>query len=171
MPEFSGLKTAFITLVIAMSYTLGCQADSKIDACRLISDAKASSILGTKITAKPINTSAAGPDSGSMCNYSGSKMSDGFMLIVGRVQYSNAESEVKKRQKEAVSDTPPGIPKPTFDQINHLGDAAYLAKTSVYFQLHVLAHGNVIVINRNVAASKKTVEQAKQIARVVLEHL
>jgi len=93
------------------------------------------------------------------------------MLIAARVRYSDAATEVARREKEALSDTPPGIPTPRFTNIKGLGDAAYLAKTSAYFQLHVLAHGSVIVINRNVTASAKSVEQTEQLARVALTRL
>ena len=93
------------------------------------------------------------------------------MLIAGRVNYTNAATEVARRAKEALSDTPPGIPAPSFTNIKGLGDAAYLAKTSACFQLHVLAHSTVIVINRNLAASAKSVEQAEQLARVALTRL
>ena len=90
---------------------------------------------------------------------------------LNEIKHANAATEVARREKEALSDTPPGIPMPSFTNIKGLGDAAYLAKTSAYFQLHVLAHGAVIVINRNVTASAKSVEQAEQLARVALKRL
>ena len=75
------------------------------------------------------------------------------------------------RALEALSDTPSGILAPSFTNIKELGDAAYFAKTSTFFQLHVLAHGTVIVINRNVVASTISVEQARQLAQVALTQL
>ncbi|MEJ2566914.1 MAG: hypothetical protein P8173_00065 [Gammaproteobacteria bacterium] len=148
-----------------------CRAGANMDACQLISAAQASKILGSAITSHPVNTSAAGPGAGSMCGFAGKGTGSGFMLITGRIHYTNAAQEVARRKKEALSDIPPGIPKPSFVNVTGLGDAAYLAKTSAYFQLHVLDHGNVIVINRNTTANTKTVREAKEIARAVLAHL
>ena len=168
MLEFSRRRIAIAAAAIAAGFAATCHAaGTNIDACQLISAARASKILGTKITPHAVNTSAAG----AMCRFAGSGIGDGFMLIAAHVHYSNAATEVARREKEALSDTPPGIPVPSFSNIKGLGDAAYLAKTSAYFQLHVLAHGSVIVINRNVAASTKSVEQAKQLARVALTQL
>ncbi len=161
-----------IVAAIATGFSATCHAaGTNIDACQLISVAQASRILGTTITVHAMDTSAAGPGAGSMCRFGGSGIGDGFMLIAGRVHYTNAAAEVARREKEALSDTPPGIPTPSFTDIKGLGDAAYLAKTSAYFQLHVLAHGAAIVINRNVTASAKSVEQTEQLARVALKRL
>jgi len=161
-----------IVAAIAAGFAANCHAASaNIDACQLISAAQASRILGTTITVHAMDTSAAGPGAGSMCRFGGSGIGGGFMLIAARVHYTNAATEVTRREKDALSDTPPGLPTPRFTDIKGLGDAAYLAKTSAYFQLHVLAHGAVIVINRNVTASAKSVEQAKQLARVALKRL
>lgn len=172
MGNFSLGRYAIAASLIGMVYTAGCQAGGNpVDACHLISASQAGNILGTNITARPINTSAAGPGAASMCNFSGSGIGQGFMLMAGHVKYANAASEVKRREQQAVADIPPGIPKPRFKNISNLGDAAYLATTPTTFQLHVLDHGNVIVINRNVAAGTKAVTQAQQIARVVLKQL
>ena len=143
----------------------------KIDACKLVSADQASRILGTKITVRAIDTSEAGPDAGSMCNYSGGGIGSGFMLIAAHIGYSDAAAEVASQQKEESSHLPPGIPHPTFSTVEGLGDAAYLYKTAGSFQLHVLAHGDAIVINRNAAATAKEVDQTKQIARIALSNL
>jgi len=172
MPGMSSRGIVLAVAVLSMALTSISQAASgKIDACKLISASQASNILGTKVKARPIDTSAAGPGAGSMCNYSGKHMSDGFMLIAAHVKYTNAASEVKAQQKTAASSIPPGIPKPSFANVKGIGDAAFLYKTPGTFQLHVLDHGTSIVINRNVTASTKTVDQAKQIAVAVLAHL
>jgi hypothetical protein len=161
-----------IVAAIAAGFTATCHAaGANIDACQLIGAAQASRILGTTITVHAMDTSAAGSGAGSMCRFGDSGIGGGFMLIAARVHYTNATTEVARREKEARSDTPPGIPTPSFTDIKGLGDAAYLAKTSAYFQLHVLAHGTVIVINRNIAASAKSVEQAEQLARIALTRL
>jgi IMP dehydrogenase/GMP reductase len=172
MLKFPNRRIAIVAAALAAGFAATCHAaDTNIDACQLISAAQASRILGTNITVHPMDTSAAGPGAGAMCRYGGSGIGGGFMLIAGRVHYTNAATEVARREKQALSDTPPGIPTPSFTDIKGLGDAAYLAKTSAYFQLNVLAHGTVIVINRNMAASAKSVEQAKQLARVALTRL
>lgn len=147
-----------------------CQA-AGLDACKLIGADQASRILGSQVSAHAMDTAAAGPDAGSMCNYTGEGAGGGFMLIAGHVHYTDAAMEVARREHEALSDTPPGLPKPSFSAVEGLGDAAYLAKATGYFQLHVLAHGSVIVINRNMAASTPAVEQTKALARAALERL
>ncbi|HXH72449.1 MAG TPA: hypothetical protein VNI58_06525 [Mariprofundaceae bacterium] len=149
----------------------GSSAGNNIDACKLVSADQASSILGTKITVRAIDTSAAGPDAASMCNYAGDSIGSGFMLIAAHIGYSDAAATVASQKKEESSHLPPGIPHPTFSDIKGLGDAAYLYETPGSFQLHVLAHGNAIVINRNTAASADAVEQARQIAQVALQRL
>lgn len=160
--------------VIVAACTLGFIATTNaagIDACKLISADQASRILNSKITAHTMDTSAAGPDAGSMCNYAGKRSGSGFMLIAAHIKYTDAAQEVASRQKEALEDIPPGLTKPGFTSVKGLGDAAYLATTSAYFQLHVLAHGSVIVINRNTAATTKAVEQTKELARAALARL
>ncbi len=160
-----------IATVITAAFTYHCQAAGRIDACKLISSTQASSILGTRITAKAIHSAAAGPDAGSMCNYSNGSAHGGFMLIVGHVRYSNAWKEVARQEKVSLSSTPRFLPKPHFSRVTGLGDAAYLSKTSSYFQLHVLSHGNAIVINRNMKADSGAVGQAKKLARLALRNL
>ena len=165
-------KMALAVAILSLAIANNSQAGSgKIDACKLISASQASHILSSKIKARTIDTSAAGPNAPSMCSYISRHISDGFMLIAGHIKYSNATREVKAQQKIAASHIPPGIPKPTFANVKGIGDAAYLYKTPGSFQLHVLAHGYSIVINRNIAASTKVISQAKQLARVALKRL
>lgn len=165
-------QIAIAAAIAGMGLIAVCKAaGGNIDACQLISIAQAGKILGTKITAHPVNTSAAGPGTASMCSFAGTGIGSGFMLIAGRIHYTSAAQEVARREKEALSDTPPGLPRPSFATVKGLGDAAYLAKTSAYFQLHVLANGKVIVVNRNTTANTKTVREAEEIARAVLAHL
>ena len=161
-------------LAFVAAGTLGFSVTSQaanIDACHLISADEASKIIGTQLTVHAMDTSAAGPNAGSMCSYAGKKYSSDFMLIAGHVDYTDVAKEVASRKKEMLSDIPPGLPVPSFTDVKGLGDAAYLSKTSSYFQLHVLKHGNVIVINRNTAANAQAVEQVKQIARTALMRL
>lgn len=172
MHRLFSLTTTLLFAVFSISLTGICQASNgKIDACKLISAAQASKILGSKIKARAMDTSAAGPNAASMCSYSSMHINDGVMLIAGHIKYSNAAREVKAQQKIAASHIPPGIPKPSFTSVKGIGEAAYLYKTPGAFQLHVLAHGYSIVINRNVAANNKVINQAKQLARLALKRL
>lgn len=152
--------------------TLGAAAGAgKIDACKLISAAAAAKVLGTAVTVKPIDTSAAGPDAASMCSYQTGHVAGGFSLLAGRVAYKDAAAEVAHRKKEAVSDVPPGIPTPTFTDVKGLGEAAYLAKTSSSLELHVLQHGAVIVITVVRKPDDATTKECERLARVALAHL
>lgn len=159
-----------IVAICTLGFVATCQA-AGLGACKLISADQASKILGRKVSAHAMDTSASRRNAGSMCRYAGKGIGSGFMLIAGHVDYTDAVKEVARRQREALSDVPPGLPKPSFTRVAGLGDAAYLAEASGYFQLHVLAHGSVIVINRNMAAGAKAVEQAKEIARAALARL
>ena len=154
----------------AIGFAATCPA-AGLDACRLISPARAGRILGTTITLHPVDTSAAGEDAGSMCRYAGKKPGSGFTLIAARIRYGDAADEVARQQNAARANLPPGFPKPSFSNISGLGEAAYLSISSGYFQLHVLSGGNSIVINRNADANAKSVAQARQIAQAVLERI
>jgi len=140
----------------------------KIEACKLISATAAGKILGTTVTVKPVETSAAGSDAASMCSYQTGQVRGGFMLLAGRVKYSDAATEVAARKKEAVSDLPPGIPTPTFTDVHGLGEAAYLEKTPASVELHVLQHGVVVVITFVRKADQTVVRQCEQLARIAL---
>jgi len=171
MNKTSNSGTTWFVTAMALLIAMPAYAGGKIDACRLITATQASKILGVKISIKKMNTSAAGPGAASMCSYQGGGVHDGFMLLAGSVKYSNAKQEIKRRQKEAVTDTPSFIPKPHFKSVDGLGDGAYLADMSGTFQLHVLSHGMVIVINRNTKLNDKTIAQAKQLAKEALGSL
>jgi len=164
-------RRAMIAVALALGASGPCLASGRIDACKLISVKQASAILGTRLTAKAIHSSAAGPDAGSMCDYSNGSAHGGFMLIAGHVRYSDAWKEVARQEKLSLSSLPPFIPKPHFREVTGLGNAAYLSTTASYFQLHVLSHGSAVVINRNMKANPKAIAQAKKLARVALGHL
>jgi hypothetical protein len=121
----------------------------RINACELVSVGEAQEALGAEVTTKPIDTSAAGPEAASMCSYQTGHVGGGFMLLAGRLQYDDAAAEAANREKEAVSNLPPGIPTPTFKDVSGLGEAAYLAETPESLELHVLDHGSVIVLTMN----------------------
>lgn len=144
---------------------------AKIDACKLLSAAEAGKVLGATVKVKPVDTSAAGPDAASMCSYQTGRVRDGFMLLVGRAKYGDAAAEVARREKEAVSDVPPGIPTPTFTDVHGLGEAAYLAKTSASLELQVLQHGVVIVITVVKKPDDASIKECERVARVVLANL
>lgn len=164
------IRTTILAGVVALA-AVGVQAASRPDACALIPPAAAGNILGAKVTAHAMDTSAAGPGAASMCRYSTGRVGGGFLLLAGRVHYTNAAQEVAQRKKEAVSDVPPGVGKPAFADVKGLGEAAYLAESPGYFQLHVLNRGTVIVINMNRDATAANVTQAERLARVALAHL
>lgn len=162
------------TIIIAGAIALiacGVRAASQPDACALVPAAAAGKILGAKVAPHPMDTSAAGPGAASMCRYSTGHIGGGFMLLAGRVHYTSAAKEVAERKQEAVADVPPGVPKPVFADVKGLGDAAYLVESSGYFQLHVLDHDTVVVINMNRNADAGAVAQAEKLARVALAHL
>lgn len=166
------MRTPTIILALALAFGVnGAHATPQPKACELIPAATASKILGKKVTAHAINSLLAGPDAASMCNYSTGKISGGFMLLAGRVHYTNAAQEIAVRKKEALSDTPPGMGKPVFMDVKGLGEAAYVVKMPGYFQLHVLDHGAAVVINMNHAADSTSIKHAKQLAQVALQHL
>ena len=157
--------------------TVGCRAEKaaadggKIDACKLVSAAEAGQILGVDVTVKPIDTSAAGPDAASLCSYQTGRVGGGFMLLAGRVKYSDAAAEVASRKKKALEDVSAGIPKPEFADVDGLGEAAYLSKIPQSFQLHVLDHGVVIVVTMNREPDDAAVTRSQQVARVALGNL
>jgi hypothetical protein len=165
--------TGAITLGLTLSFiaTASYASSGKIDACKLVSVAAAGKILDTKVTTvKPVDTSAAEPDAASICNYETGRIHGGFILIAGRIRYTDAAAEVAYQEKTASSDVPPGMDyQPTFADIKGLGEAAYIVKARGSFQLHVLAHGTEIVIGMDV--SPKTVAQSKQLARIALGNL
>ena len=144
---------------------------TKLDACKLLSATDVSGLLGSKITSRPVKTSAGGPHAGTMCSFTDGHLNGTFMLLVGRLQYSDAAKEVAWQKHMALHNTPPGLNKPTFDNISGLGDAAYLSKTGSYFQVHVLSHGNSIVVNYHTRPSAKAIAEAKKIARAALDNI
>ena len=170
----AGLLAA-ATLILT---TVGCRADGpatagggKLDACRLVSAAEAGEILGVDVTVKPNDTSAAGPDAASLCSYQTGRIGGGFMLLAARVRYADAAAEVASRKQAALEDVPEGMTKPEFSDIEGLGEAAYVSRTPESFQLHVLDHGVVIVVNMNRAPDDAAVTLSRRIARVALENV
>ena len=158
------------TLVTGAAYA---GSGGKIDACTLVSATAAGRILGTRVTVKAVDTSAAGPDAASMCDYETGRIHGGFMLIAGRIHYTNAAAEVAYQKKTATNDVPPpGIDyKPTFVDVKGLGEAAYLLKVHGSFQLHVLNHGTAVIIAMLQNASPKLLAQSEQLARIALGNL
>lgn len=163
---------AALTLMLA---TTACHAGGgKIDACKLVSAAEAGKILGTQVTIKPQDTSLAGPDAGSICHYLTGSLHGGFTLGVAHTPYKNgdAATELADRKKEMLDDyASSGMAKPTFTDVNGLGEAATLLKAQDSFQLHVLAHHTVMGIVMIRKASPEAVAQAEKLARVALGNL
>lgn len=175
--EHRACPVGFLTAVAVILTAAACQADKaaadggKIDACKLVSAAEAGRILGVDVTVKPIDTSAAAPDAASLCSYQTGKVGGGFMLLAGRVHYTDAAAEVASRKKEELSGVPADIPKPEFTDVPGLGEAAYLAKTPESLELHVLDHGAVIVVTVSRKPDDATVAQTEQVARAALGNL
>lgn len=142
-----------------------------IDACTLIDSAQAGKVLNTTIAVKPVDTSAVSPGAVSVCNYQATHMDDSFMVIAGPLKYQRAGAEMARRKQSMVSDVPPGVPRPVFTVVQGLGDAAVLAQSPGYFQLHVLANGKVLVINRNHSSDDVAVKQVEALARLALMKL
>ena len=164
------LSTAVgLTLVLAVTACFA--SGSKIDACKLVSATEASRVFGTRVTVKAVDTSAAGSGAASICNYNTGSLHGGFMLLAGRIHYTDAAAEVAYQKQAATLDIPPGMAKPSFTDVNGLGEAAYLLKTQGSFQLHVLAHGTAIVISMIHDANAKSVSQARALAAIALQHL
>lgn len=143
----------------------------QIDACDLVSAAEAQEVLGTEVTTKPTDTSAAGPDAASMCSYQTGQVGGGFMLLAGRVRYDDASAEVANRKKEEVSDVPEGIPTPTFTDVSDLGEAAYLAETPQSLELHVLDHGAAIVLTMTRKPDAAAESLAERLAHFAVRRL
>lgn len=163
-------KTAFqfLFVVAALGMTTWCYAgDGNIDACKLISAADASRILGVKLKVKKVGNS----DISSMCNYSGGGLHGGFMLIAARLHYKSAKQEVTRQEKAVGSSTPPGLPKPHVEPVSGLGEGAFIYEMGGTFQLHVLSHGASIVIGRNTPRNPTTLSQAEKLARLALKKL
>jgi|GEM_PF-2031879 len=166
------LAVVVLTLGLAACASENATADQgKIDACELVSAAEAGEVLGTDVTVKPIDTSAAGPDAASMCSYQTGQIGGGFMLLAGRVPYRDAAAEVADRKKEELSGVPAGIPEPTFTDVTGLGEAAYLAETPESLELHVLDHGAVIVVTLSRKPDTAAETLAEQLARVAVGNL
>jgi hypothetical protein len=166
-----------LTGAIALGLTLSINpaasyaGSGRIDACKLVSATAAGRILGARVTVKPIHPVGAGPDAASMCDYDTGSLRGGFMLIAGRIQYTDAAAEVAYQEKMATGDVPPGMDQPTFADVKSLGEAAYLLKAGGYFQLHVLAHGTAIVISMLRDTRPKALAQSKKLARIALGNL
>ena len=160
------ISTLLFAGLLAFSVN-GAHAASLPDACTLIPNTTAGKILGATVTIKPIKTYGAPV---SHCMYS-TAHSGSFSLLIGRVHYKNAATELARQKQTAAAGWPPGMAKPTFTDIKGLGEAATLLKGQGFFQLHVLAHDIAVVINMNRHATAANITQAKQLANVALQHL
>lgn len=160
-------------LAISGPLILPAQADSApLDACSLINAGQASRILGVKITVHALDTSAAGPNAATMCRYSSGRVSGGFMLLVARLRVADLAHEIASEKREIRSETSKMMKTtPKITDVADLGDAAFLVDTGDFLQLHVFAHGNKLVVNRTVRATKTIIDQTEQLARVALARL
>lgn len=167
---------AFACLALAATACSAGQSQGRPDACALIGADAAGKVLGTRVTVKPQDTSLAGPDAASMCHYLTGSARGSFTLLAARIPYKNgdAAAELADRKKQILSDWnsgSSGLAKPTFTDVDGLGEAATLLKAQGFFELHVLAHGAVVVITMTRAANAETVAQAEKLARIALGKL
>ena len=160
--------TVLTLATISCSGSDAASGSGALDACTLIDPVQAGKVLDTTIRVKPVDTSAAGPGAASMCNYQAAQMGDSFMVIAGHIRYSDAARQMAERKREILDGYPSDMAKPLLVDVPGLGDAAVLARSPGYFQLHVLANGKVLVINRNHAADDVAVKQVEELARLAL---
>ncbi len=141
------------------------------DACKLVAPDLIRQILGTPISAKPVDAGGGAPDV-SMCLYHGGTVGSGFMLIASALPQRDLASEVADQKETVLEDEPPpGIDKPKVADFSGVGDAAFLVTSSVMVQLHVFSHGDKLVVSRNVPASPKAIAEEKQIAEAAIANL
>ena len=140
------------------------------DACKLVAPDLVTKIMGTPISAKPVDH--GGGNDVSMCSYQGATIGSGFMLIAAALPKGDLAAEVADQKKTVLNDTPPpGIEKPKVADVSGVGDAAFLVSSNVMVQLHVFAHGDKLVISRNVPASSKAIAEEKQVAQAAIANL
>ena len=107
-----------------------------------------------------------------MCNYSSGRMQGGFMLLAAHLSVVDLAHEVASEKKEIGDESMKALKiKPKFEDVSGLGDAAFLVDSGGFLQLHIFAHGNKIVVNRNTKATKKAVDETEQLARAALARL
>jgi len=165
-----GLGTALVLAALPMRRIHA--AESQLNACSLISAAQASHVIGTTVTARAVDTSAAGPDAASMCHYSTGKVRSGFMLLAAHLKVADLTGEMASEKKRISTEMAKMLKiTPKISDVTALGDGAFLVESSVSLQLHVFAHGNKLVLTRNGQATKKVIDETKQLARTALNHL
>lgn len=139
------------------------------DACKLIAPAQASHILGAAVTVKKVDTHLAGPDAASMCRYTTGHLHGSFMLLAAHLRPPDLAREVASEKKQIHDESMKMLKiAPKISDVSGLGDAAFLVDSGGFMQLHVFAHGDKIVINRNARATKKVVAETEQLARAAL---
>ena len=165
--HLSALVAAAGVLAMAAGPALAAGAP---DACKLVAPDLVTKIMGTPISAKPVDH--GGGTNVSMCSYQGAAVGSGFMLIAAVLPKGDLAAEVASQKKTVADDAPPpGIEKPKVADVSGVGDAAFLVSSNVMVQLHVFARGDKLVISRNVPASPKAIAQEKQVAEAAIANL
>lgn len=147
-------------------------AGNQPDACMLIDPAQAGRILGHPITVHPVDTKLASSGAASMCNYSSGHMRGGFMLLAAHLSVTDLAREMASEKKEIRDESIKALNiTPKISDVSGLGAAAFLVDSGGFLQLHIFAHGNKLVLNRNAKATPKVVNETEQLARAALARL
>lgn len=164
-----GVVTALLT---ALAIHLIHAAESQLNACSLIGVAQASHITGSTITARAVNTSAAGPGAASMCHYSTGQVRGSFMLQVAHLKVADVAREMASEKRRISTEMMKMLKMtPKISDVSGLGDGAFLVDSNGSLQLHIFANGNKLVLTRNGRATKKAIDEIKQLAQLALSRL
>lgn len=164
----------FAAAILALAAPIPGKAAGQPDACKLVDPASAAKLMGGSVTAKPIDTNAAGPDAASMCFYSAGNPAAGFMLLAAHLHPANLATEIARQKREVTaSSAPPGtnMAKPKITDVAGIGKAAFLVAMPGFLQVHAFASGAVIVVNQNRNATPDAISQAKAFARLAMKGL
>lgn len=142
-------------------------ASTQLNACALIPVDAIANIFHFVVTTKLGYPSPAAKSRISMCEYLSGENAGAFRLLVKLGAYTNAKQQVSKIKAELTS----GGTEPTFEDVNGLGDAAFVSQSPDLFTLHVLDHGDYITISTSNPAISAEVAQVEELARVALAHL
>lgn len=172
------MKPRCIFLLAAMAVSsVACSGPSgsgggPLDACTLIGPQRAGAILGKTVTTKHVGPTPAKASDPSECVYMTGGINGGFLLLVARTGFHDAQDEA--RSQMAVSgkeQMPPGISALRARMVDGPGEAAYLVTSSAFTQLHVFDHGVRLLVSINQSPSPTVRAHAHKLAEAALDHL
>ncbi len=150
----------------------GAAGGGLLDACTLIGPQRAAAVLGGTVTVKHVGPTPTKPDDASECFYSAGHPGSGFLLIVARMGFDDAQAEARSQMAVARREkSPPGMPSIRIQAADGPGQAAYLGTTPAFTQLHVLDHGVSLVVNINQAPTPAVRARARKLAQAALDGL